>query len=117
MMKLEYIPMGEQLIPNITLKDEKNVILGKYALMRKRYLKEHRPIQFTNYLTTQTLNQHLMEIDQIAMQRHDLMLAQMMEQQGVNEALKESNQMEWIQKMNNIEETIHQILREELIYD
>ena len=81
-MKLEYIPMGEQLIPNLTLKDEGKITLGKYALMRKHYLKEHRPIQFTNYLTTQTLNQHLMEIDQIATQRHDLLLEQMMKQQG-----------------------------------
>ncbi|WP_240145560.1 TnpV protein [Amedibacterium intestinale] len=109
--------MGEQLIPNLTLKNEENITLGKYALMRKHYLKEHRPIQFTNLLTTQTLNQHLMEIDQTATQRHDLMLQQMMKQQGVNEALKESDPMKWVQKLNSIEETIHEILRKELIYD
>jgi len=115
-MKIEYIQQGDYQIPNLTLKPEDNIQLGKYALMRKRYLKEHRPILFTNYLTTQTLNQHLMEIDKTANQRKELLMKQLMEQQKVNEQLKEVNQMLWVQMMNNIEATVHEIICKELIY-
>ncbi|MCR0158305.1 TnpV protein [[Clostridium] innocuum] len=108
---------GEYQIPNLTLKQEEEVTIGKYGMMRKRYLKEHRPILFTNYLTTQTLNQHLLEIDQTANQRKALMSEQMMKQMGVNEELKAANQMEWIRLMNNIEETIQEIICKELIYN
>ncbi|WP_416332222.1 TnpV protein [[Clostridium] innocuum] len=116
-MKIEYMQNGEYQIPNLTLKQEEEVTIGKYGMMRKRYLKEHRPILFTNYLTTQTLNQHLLEIDQTANQRKALMSEQMMKQMGVNEELKAANQMEWIRLMNNIEETIQEIICKELIYN
>ncbi|MBS5600317.1 MULTISPECIES: TnpV protein [Coprobacillaceae] len=115
-MKLDYIPMGEYQIPNLTLKNENEVQLGKYGLMRRNYLQQHRPILFTNLLTSQTLNQHLLEIEEMANQRKELLMKQLMEQMEVTEELKESNQMEWIQRMNNIEETIHEIIIKELIY-
>ncbi|WP_416325231.1 TnpV protein [[Eubacterium] hominis] len=115
-MELNYIQMGEYQIPNLTLKPEKTVELGKYGLMRRKYLKEHHPILFTNYLTTQTLNQHLMEIDKTANRRKEQLMTQMKEKMGVNEQLKEVNQMEWIRQMNNIEETIHELIKKELIF-
>ncbi|MFR5578949.1 TnpV protein [Thomasclavelia ramosa] len=116
-MKLDYIPMGEYQIPNLTLKNENEVQLGKYGLMRKNYLQQHRPILFTNLLTSQTLNQHLMETEETANQRKELLMMQLMEQMEVTETLKESNQMEWIQRMSNIEEMIHEIIMKELIYN
>ena len=115
-MKLDYIPMGEYQIPNLTLKNETEMQLGKYGLMRRNYLQQHRPILFTNMLTSQTLNQHLMEIEETANQRKELLMMQLMEQMEVTETLKESNHMEWIQRMNNIEEMIHEIITKELIY-
>ncbi|MCR0437765.1 TnpV protein [Longicatena caecimuris] len=108
--------MGEYQIPNLTLKNENEVQLGKYGLMRRNYLQQHRPILFTNLLTSQTLNQHLLEIEETANQRKELLMKQLMEQMEVTEELKESNQMEWIQRMNNIEETIHEMITKELIY-
>ncbi|MFR3088003.1 MAG: TnpV protein [Coprobacillus cateniformis] len=115
-MKLDYIQMGEYQIPNLTLKSENKIQLGKYGMMRRNYLQQNRPILFTNLLTSQTLNQHLMEIEETANQRKELLMEQLMKQMEVTEALKESNQMEWIQRMNNIEETIHEIIIKELIY-
>ena len=56
------------------------------------------------------------EIEEMANQRKELLMKQLMEQMEVTEELKESNQMEWIQRMNNIEETIHEIIIKELIY-
>ena len=116
-MKLEYIQMGEYQIPNLTLAQEEQIPLGKYGRIRRKYLKEHRPILFTNLLTTQKLNQHLQEIDKTANQRKELMTKQMMERLGVNEQLKEANQLEWVQQMNYIEETVHELIRDELIYN
>ncbi|MFQ6913703.1 TnpV protein [Erysipelatoclostridium sp. DFI.2.3] len=115
-MKLDYIQMGEYQIPNLTLKSENKIQLGKYGMMRRNYLQQNRPILFTNLLTSQTLNQHLMEIEETANQRKELLMEQLMKQMEVTEALKESNQMEWIQRMNNIEEMIHEMITRELIY-
>ncbi|MCB5565690.1 TnpV protein [[Clostridium] innocuum] len=108
--------MGEYQIPNLTLKSENKIQLGKYGMMRRNYLQQNRPILFTNLLTSQTLNQHLMEIEETANQRKELLMEQLMKQMEVTEALKESNQMEWIQRMNNIEEMIHEMITRELIY-
>ncbi|MFR8095961.1 MAG: TnpV protein [Longicatena caecimuris] len=99
------------------MKPEEPIVLGKYGLMRRTYLKEHRSILFTNYLTMQTLNQHLLEIDKTANQRKELLSKQLMKQMNVNEKLKEINQMAWIQKMNQIEEIVHETILKELIYN
>ena len=68
--------------------------LGKYGRMRRRNLKEHRPVFYTNLLTTGKLDQHLAEVDQACEERMELLVSQMARQEGVTEALKAAAQME-----------------------
>ena len=95
MEALTYRQEGDYLIPNLAVPEEPPVVLGKYALLRKTYLKNHNKILFVNLLTAGTLNIHLMEIEQTANERMELLTKQMATAQGLTESLKASDQMKW----------------------
>ena len=84
--------------------------------MRKRYLKEHRPILYSNLLTAGTLYRHLTVIDQACEERMDLLTRQMAKQEGVTEALKATDQMEWVRHMNSIRSRAEEIVLHELVF-
>jgi hypothetical protein len=65
-------------------------------------LKEHRPVFYTNLLTTGKLDQHLAQIDEACEERMDLLIRQMAKQESVTESLKARDQMEWVRRMNSI---------------
>ena len=109
-----YKQAGDVFIPALTV--EKSAPIGKYGRMRKRYLKEHRPVIYSNLLLSGRLNQHLAEIDQACMNRIELITQQMKVQEGVTEELKATNQMAWIARMNNIQNRAEEIVLHELIY-
>ena len=87
-----------------------------YGRMRKRYLKEHRPVIYSNLMLSGKLNQHLAEIDQACMGRIELITQQMKIQEGVTEALKAANQVAWIGHMNSIHSRAEEIVLNELVY-
>ena len=91
--------------------------LGKYARMRKRFLQEHRKITYTNLLTSEKLNNHLAEIQQTAQRRIEETVAQMAKAEGVTEELKASDQMKWVQMMNNLQNAAEETVLAELIYN
>ena len=83
-----YRQEGDYLIPNLALPDEPEYQIGKYGRMRRSYLKEHRPILYTNLLTSGTLHRHLAEIDQACNERMAIIVSDMARQEDVTEALK-----------------------------
>jgi hypothetical protein len=87
-MELTYRMEGDYRVPNLTVPEESPVILGKYALLRKKYLKQHRRVLYLNLLTAGTLNAHLTEIEQTATSRMEQLTVQMAAAQGVTEKLK-----------------------------
>ena len=84
--------------------------------MRKRYLKEHHPVLYSNMLLEGKLFQHLSEIDQACEDRLELIVRQMKMQESVTEALKAADQMEWIRRMNSIQNRAEEIVLHELVY-
>ena len=70
-----YRQEGDYLIPNLSLPDESEYQIGKYGRMRRNYLKEHRPILYTNLLTSETLHRHLAEIDQACNERMEIIVS------------------------------------------
>ena len=84
--------------------------------MRRRNLKEHRPVFYTNLLTTGKLDQHLAEVDQACEERMELLVSQMARQEGVTEALKAAAQMEWVRRMNSIRSRAEEIILQELVF-
>ena len=110
-----YTHVGDYLIPDLVISDTEQSPLMKYGRMRKRYLKEHRPVLYTNLLVTGNLDQHLAEIDEACDKRMELLMQQMSTQEGVTEELKTSYQMEWVRCMNSIRNRAEEIVLRELI--
>ena len=117
MTELTYIKHGDYYYPNLTVGDQPTTPLGKYGRMRRSYLKEHRPILYTNLLTSGTLHRHLAEIDQACNERMEIIVSAMAKQEGVTEALKAADQMEWVRRMNSIRNRAEEIVLTELVYE
>ena len=111
-----YRQVGDYLLPNLTIDESEQQAIGKYGRMRKRYLKEYRPVLYTNLLTTGKLDQHLAEIDNACEERMELLTRQMSSQEGVTEALKAADQMEWVRCMNSIRNRVEEIVLHELVF-
>ncbi|MEG1426990.1 MAG: TnpV protein, partial [Oscillospiraceae bacterium] len=93
------------------------LIPGKYASLRKQYLMEHHYGLFLNLLTQGRLNAHLNEIQKTATKRLEQITTQMMEEQGITEALKAQNPMVWVGQVNTIKEAVEEQILQELIYN
>ena len=107
---------GDFLIPNLVLPDTGDYQIGKYGRMRRHYLKEHRRVLYTNLLTSGNLRCHLAEIDQACNERIESIVSAIAEQEGVTEALKAADQVEWVRRMNSIRNRAEEIVLTELVY-
>ena len=115
-MTIQYHKFGDYYLPNLVIEDTEVNPIGKYGRMRKRYLKERRPVLYSNLLLFGKLFQHLAEIDGACEERLELLIRQMTKQEGVTEALKATDQMEWVRRMNSIQNRAEEIVLSELIY-
>ena len=116
MTEITYTRQGDYNLPNLLPPQEEPVPHGKYALLRKKFLKEHRRVTYTNLLTSGKLNSHLAEIQQTAQRRMEQIVAQMAKAQGVTEELKASDRMKWVGLMNNLQDAAEEMVLAELIY-
>ena len=115
-MELTYTNQGDYRLPNLAVPEQPQVSLGKYALLRRSYLKEHHRILFTNLLTSGKLTEHLMEIEEAAQNRMEQIVKAMAAQEGVTEELKARDPMKWVQLMNNLRNAAEETILTELIY-
>ena len=107
-MELSYTTVGDFQIPNLVLDSQPPGSIGKYGRMRKRYLEGKKDGTLTKLVLSGKLTEHLMEIEALSRQ-----LAQA---EGVNERLKASDQMLWVQRMNSIRNRAEEIVVRDLIY-
>ena len=114
-MDLIYTRNSDHLFPALYLEDA-NLPIGKYGLLRKSYLKEHKRGWYSSLLLTGKLDEHLAEIDHTCTERVELIMNQLAQREGVTEALKAADQMEWVRRMNNIRERAEEIVLSELVY-
>ena len=117
MANITYRQVNDYMIPNLTLPPEETAIcLGKWGMLYKDYLQKHNPVLFTTLLTQGKLYQHCAQIDTQAQQMFNTLVAQMTKSENITEELKFQNQLEWVQRMNSIQERASEIVRKELIY-
>ena len=102
MNELTYTMQGDYNLPDLTMPEQPEVTLGRYAQMRRKFLKEHHKIRYYNLLTSCTLTQHLAELEQTAMKLEETLMKQMAAQEGLTESLKAADMMKWVQGMNNL---------------
>ena len=111
-----YTEVGEVLIPDLELRSADAACLGKYGRMRKQYLKEHRPVLYTSLLLSERLYAHCAEIECACVDWLEQIVRQMAKQEGVTEALKATDQLEWVRRMNSIRSRAEEIVLHELVY-
>lgn len=116
-MELAYTKCGDYLIPDLALSDTKEYHIGKYGRMRRAYLKEYRPILYTDLIVTEKLFPHLEEIDTTCRKRLKIIEKSMMQQEGVTETLKAADQMEWVRRMNSIHNRAEEVILHELVFE
>lgn len=112
---LTYIQNGDYQIPNLTLGEQPQKPLGKYGRMRKAYLKEHRPVLYSQLLLSEKLYPHLLEIDETANSRLEQMMQTLPQEAGATEALKASDPMKWVGLMNSCKAQAEELILAELI--
>ena len=112
---LSYTLCGDCYLPDLVLHEEEPTY-GKYGMLRKQFLKEHRPIRYQNLLLSGKLTAHLNQIDQEVTEQVEVLMKQMAEKQGVNENLKRQDQMKWVGLMNKVKASAEEIVLKERVY-
>lgn len=109
-----YRQVGDYLLPNIEVPESPQI--GIWGQQRLQYLRTNKNVLYMTMLMSGTLKDHLEEVDKSADEMYDLLVNQLKTQEAVTEELKASNQMEWVQRMNNIRNRAAEIVYKELIY-
>lgn len=112
---LNYTLQGDYYFPELIIK-EKEATYGKYGILRKNYLKEHKLGYYQYLILTGKLTEHLNQIDKEAGEQVEILVKQMAERCGVTEKMREENWMEWVRRMNDIKEKVEEIIRGEILY-
>ena len=111
-----YTNVGDVLLPNIVIGETEKKPVGKYGRMRKRYLKEQHSVLYSELLLSGKLNSHLLEIDEACEARMELLALKMAKLEDVTETLKATDQMEWVRRMNSINNRAEEVVLHELVY-
>ena len=111
---LSYTLHGDYYLPDLEINEEEPTY-GKYGIMRKQFLKEHRSARYQYLVLTGKLTEHLNQVDKEVREKVEILVEQMAEQWGVTKELKMQDQMEWVRKMNNIRSRAVEIIDVELI--
>lgn len=112
---LTYMLCGDYYLPELALTDIEPTY-GKYGMLRKSYLQEHRKAKYQILLLQGKLVEHLNQIDAEARDREEQLVKQMMEKQGITEKLKRQDNMEWTRRMNTLCHDAEEIILTEIIY-
>ena len=113
--RLSYTMHGDYYLPDLVV-DEEEPTYGKYGMLRKQFLKMHRPARYQYLLMTGELTAHLNRVDQETRELVETLVKQMVGKQGVDENLKRQDQMRWVRLMNNIKVSAEEIVLKEIIY-
>ena len=113
---IKYELRGEQYYPMLEISEQTNYENGKYGHLHLEFIKEHRRGKYTTLLTEGRLNEHLHNIDEQAHEQIDLHITQMAEQMEITEDLKAFDPMRWVQMINNIKESVEEIVLKEVVY-
>ena len=112
---MSYTLHGDYYLPDLVLREEEPTY-GKYGMLRKQFLKEHRSARYQYLLLTGKLNEHLNQTDQEAREQVETLMEQMTEKQGVTEELKVQNRTKWVRLMNNIKASAEEMVLKEILY-
>ena len=107
---------GDYYLPCLAIPEEEVHTIGIWGRKHQQYLREHRPIIYSDLVLSGKLYSYLADIDSQARNKLDLLVTQLAEKEGINEYLKAQDQLAWVRAMNNIRNRAEEIVLKELIY-
>ena len=114
---LDYTLVNDHYLPNLTAAaPAEQHPTGRWGRLHKMYLKEQRPIQYNQLLLSGELGSYLAKLNKQSEEQLALTVRQMQEAEGVTEALKAANQLDWVRRMNSIRNRAEEIIKTELIF-
>ena len=114
---LDYTMVNGYYLPNLTVAaPTEQHPTGRWGRLHKMYLKEQHPIRYNQLLLSGELGGYLAKLDKQAEEQLALTVWQMQEAEGVTEALKAADQLEWVRRMNSIRNCAEEIIKSELIF-
>ena len=111
---LEYVLVDDYYLPALKLQQTRPV--GRWEMLHKAYLKLRKPAYYQSLLLSGKLDTVLANVEEQAVERYEVLIEQLNRREDVSEKLKEKNQMEWVRRMNNLENRAAEIVKAELIY-
>ena len=114
---LDYTLVNDHYLPNLTVATPaEQHPTGRWGHLHRRYLEEHHPVRYNQLVLSGELGSYLASLDKQADEQLALIIRQMQEAEGVTEALKAENQLEWVRRMNSIRSRAEEIIQKELIF-
>ena len=113
---LNYTLVNDHYLPNLTVAAPAEHPTGRWGRLHKMYLKEQHPIRYNQLLLSGELGGYLAKLDKQTEEQLALTIRQMQEAEGVTEALKAADQLEWVRRMNNIRNRAEEIVYNEIVY-
>ena len=113
---LDYTLVNDHYLPNLTAAAQAKHPTGRWGRLHKMYLKEQHPIRYNQLLRSGELGGYLSKLDKLAEEQLAVTTRQMQEAEGVTEALKAADQLEWVRRMNSIRNRAEEIIKTELIF-
>ena len=112
---LSYTLHGDYYLPDLEINEEEPTY-GKYGIMQKQFLKEHRNARYQYLVLTGKLTEHLNQVGKEAREKVEMLVKQMAEQWGVTEEMKMQDQMEWVRRMNTIKNVAEESVLHDIMY-
>ena len=110
-----YTMQGDYRLPNLTVEATDTRPIGVWGQRRLNYLKHHRKVLYYNLLTSGKLHSHLADIEEQAQELFTRLTTDLAQKEGITEQLKATDQMKWVQKMNNIRNRVFTQIIQEII--
>lgn len=115
---LDYTLVNDHYLPNLTVAaPTEQHPTGRWGRLHKRYLKEHHPIRYNQLLLSGELGSYFAKLDKQTEEQLALIVRQMQEAEGVDEALKAADQLEWVRRMNSIRNRAEETILREIVFN
>ena len=111
-----YTMQGDYRLPNLNADETNTRPIGVWGQRRLHYLKHHRKVLYYNLLTSGKLHSHLADIEEQAQELFNSLITDLAQKEAITEQLKATDQMKWVQKMNNIRERVTEIVYSEVVF-
>lgn len=114
-MEIDYVKIGDYYIPALTVPD-KRYNIGKYGMLCRTFLQEHHNAIYSVMMMNGTLLQHLEDINKLCCDEMDRLIPTMAKNEGITEALKSADQMEWVRQMNSVKSRAEEFILRDYVY-